>query len=834
MRKSTLLLLSLLFTFLYSYAQVDNYALSFSGNGSVRCGELVQLEKQSSYTIQFWMCPEVWVEGAVIYNSGDTFSAVLGPEGTINFNVGNTNLKATANKQLAAGSWTQVTLICNDGTAKVYANAVKCATGNLAAIPVTASPLVIGEKYNGRLDEMRFWKVALSDEFDYFRHTTLNQFNPDWDNLVAYYKMDQELCENLVDYKGVFVDDVDYNYHGILEGDAKKVKVTDNTGLPYLINGAYTANERFYDRAIPRGQYLLSNDLIILGIQSYSDGHLRYCTPCNHGTFENCERIGEFGGRSGVLSLKGNGRMCVGNNALLLEEDDKGKAKSGYAFECWLYIDEWTEGAYLFRKENAEGTQGLSIRLGAESKHQVIVRVDGRDYGHGGKLAVGKWMHLGIISRSAISSSQLFGFVYNGVMSLGKNSMSDPVCDNKPTNTRKFDAYIGEGLKGKMDDIMLWNNRPYDTSNIKSDMEGRFKMPGIGIEQTAELMACYNSLWRFDKEDAPGYDSYSQDEWLAIMKSAYEGYRGVKYRISVKSHSGWENTISTKAKRAIFAADLAELSKPYDGVELDLEWAGSWYNYGFLAEAIREALPADKSFDVSVHAYNYSYPVSKMGVVDAFTVQQYGPQKTWYSYEKFKNTLSSMEGYGYTRDKIYASYSTTTSGPYKNNSMASSIITGVRNGLMNGDFEPQLEIDQWTDTDGLTYYFTGPLQTYNRAKYVTDNLYHGIFYWDMGNDVPVEHKYNLAKWCSYGLNANVDKLITHVDVKSYDPAGIEDVSFAARDNEMTGKVSIYNIIGVEVGVASSLSEALSTLQRGVYVIKGQNSSGNTISLKYKK
>ena len=31
---------------LHSQAQVDNYALSFSGNGSVHCGELVQMEQQ--------------------------------------------------------------------------------------------------------------------------------------------------------------------------------------------------------------------------------------------------------------------------------------------------------------------------------------------------------------------------------------------------------------------------------------------------------------------------------------------------------------------------------------------------------------------------------------------------------------------------------------------------------------------------------------------------------------------------------------------------------------------------------------------------------------------
>ena len=835
MKKSLILYIVWLFTALCARAQVENYALSFAGNGSVHCGELVQMEQQTSYTIQFWICPDEWNEGAVIFKSGDKFSACLDTEGSIVFTVGETSLRATAKKQLSIGNWAQVTLLCNEGAAKVYANTVKCASGTLAAIPETASGLVIGEGFKGRLDEMRFWKIALTDEFDYFRHNTINQFNPDWDNLVVYYKMDQELCENLVDYKGVYSHDVDYNYHGTLNGDAQKVKVTDNTGLPYLVNGAYTNNERFYDRSIPREQYLLSNDLIILGVESFKDGHLRFSTPCNHGTFDNCEWLAEFEGRNGVLSLNGDGKMSVGKNALLISEDNNGKATNAYAFECWLYLDEWTEGAYLFRKENEDGTQGLSIRLGEADKQQVIVRVDGRDYGHGGKLVVGEWMHFGIVSRTATSSSQLFGFVYNGTMSLGKNSMSDSVADNKPTNTSKFEAYIGEGLKGKMDDILIWNNRPFDNDEMKSNMEGRFRMPGIGAEVTAEQMRCYNSLWRFDKKDDPGYDTYSQDEWLAIMKSAYNGYRGAKFRISVKSHDGWENTISNKSRREIFAADLAELSKNYDGVELDLEWASSWANYGLLAEAIRKALPEGKIFEVSVHAYNYKYPIARMGAVDAFTVQQYGPQKNWFSLSNFRTTLMSMENYGYAKDKIYASYSTTTSGPYMNGTMVSSVIKGVRSGLMEGDFEPNEEMDSWTGSDGLTYFFTGPLQTYKRAKYVADNLYHGIFYWDMGNDVPVRHQYNLAKWCSYALNANVDTLITHVDVKPYDASlGIREMHLTDSETSMVGEVSVYNMIGLLVRKAATREEAVAMLPRGFYIMRGRTPQGRKVAIKVNK
>ena len=197
----------------------------------------------------------------------------------------------------------------------------------------------------------------------------------------------------------------------------------------------------------------------------------------------------------------------------------------------------------------------------------------------------------------------------------------------------------------------------------------------------------------------------------------------------------------------------------------------------------------------------------------------------------YRSTLMAMENYGYAKDKIYASYSTTTSGPYQNGTMVSSVIKGVRGGLMEGDFQPKEEMDSWTSSEGLTYYFTGPLQTYQRAKYVVDNLYHGIFYWDMGNDVPVRHQYNLAKWCSYALNANVDTLITHVDVKPYDS------SLSIRESsstDMVGKVSVYNMMGLRVGEAATRKEAMDMLPRGFYIIIGRNPQGNKIAEKVNK
>jgi len=105
----------------------------------------------------------------------------------------------------------------------------------------------------------------------------------------------------------------------------------------------------------------------------------------------------------------------------------------------------------------------------------------------------------------------------------------------------------------------------------------------------------------------------------------------------------------------------------------------------------------------------------------------------------------------------------------------------------------------------------------------------------MGNDVPVRHQYNLAKWCSYALNANVDTLVTHVDVKPYDASlGVRDMRLTGDETVMAGEVSIYNLIGVLVCKAATKEEAIAQLPRGFYIIKGRNSQGKRVSEKMNK
>ena len=89
---------------------------------------------------------------------------------------------------------------------------------------------------------------------------------------------------------------------------------------------------------------MLANTLIVLGINSNSDGRAYAAYPYNEGIVSNGSYLAEYQGRKGVLALNGSGaKMEVGIDALT--------PTAGYTFETWLYLEEWTDGDYILRKE---------------------------------------------------------------------------------------------------------------------------------------------------------------------------------------------------------------------------------------------------------------------------------------------------------------------------------------------------------------------------------------------------------------------------------------------------------------------------------------------------
>lgn len=824
-----------------SYAQVTNYALKLNSGSKVKGGIVRELQAKNSYTIQFWLNPAHWDKGAVVMRVCDNMYVELGESGMLKLIFDRQEVDIPS-ADLAEGQWAQVTILSTNGKGEALINHSKVKDFESPSLLAETTELTLGGSFNGRIDEVRIWKDALTPEYDYIWNTTLNKWAPQWDDLVVYYKFDQYECAHIVDYKAILANTVN-NHHGVIAGNAQREKVTDNPKLPYLFSGAYCSNERFYDRGVSKEQYLLSNDLIILGIRSFPDGHLKYKTPCNHAQADNCTYLDEFEGKKGVLQFNGKGSKLTCTKETLTPAISNGVASTGYTFETWVYIDEWVKGAYLFRKETPDTKKGFSIRLGDVDTHQLIVRCNGNDFVNQNALKVGQWMYVGITTNQGQESSTAFLFSINGESHWADPTVSTNSTSYTPLGMDDCVAYIGEGLKGKLDDIAIWNCK-FGPADIDKHMKEGSPMPALGTVVAAALMKNCNTYYRFDKKVNVGYDSYSQDSWRDIMTAAYEGYRGWHVRVSVESHKDWQTTIADAAKRKIFAEDLARLSKGYDGVELDLEWEyKDWTNYGLLAEEIRKVLPPDKTFQISNHNVSYKFPVSQMRYVDGFTFQQYGPQKVHFSYSKFEEMAKAFLKYGYVNDKVVLSYATTTSKGYLND-QPKTPIKGVRNNFLNENFIPNGEVDI-SEQDGYTYYFCGPLQAYKRAKFCTENNMRGIFYWDMGNDVPVDHKYNMAKWASFGLNANVDPIVTSVtpnyptSIKAYnsDPMKLivnNDGTIKVSDKKAVKQLSIYSIDGMKIAETPSDSLSIKDLKKNNYIVKIVFEGGQTESIKWIK
>lgn len=848
MKKTLLTFIVLCLSCASAWAQVDNYCIRLSNGGSVDCGAMPELDGQSAYTIQFWMKTGTWKDNAVILSRGDGFKIQTTTTNTIQIVAGGNSLAVT-NSGLAPGKWTQLTFIYAKNAMKILINGrqAKSANGNFTLAEDDAS-FIIGGGFDGCIDELRVWKTAVNGEFNYFINNTINKFVPQLDNLVAYFKFDQEQCPNIVDYKALFKPS-EYNHHGVISGNVVREIVTDNTGLPYLLCGAYTDNKRFFDCGLTRDQFLLSNDVIMIGADIFRDGHVEPITPNDHGTLNNADRLAEYQGRTGVLSVRGTSNSRMTCPQTVMPERDT------YTFETWIYLEEWTEGAYIFRRESADKKKGFSISLGQEDTKEVIVRVNGKKFVNIGSMSVGKWVHFAVTTINGSSPTRTFLFTYNGVTKWADGSLSDNSSNTTPSGMGSLPAYLGERLTAKFDNTVFWTVS-FTASELRSHMTEIPFMPGLGKKVDGGNVAKAIAYYTYDIAKKPGHDSFSQDEWRRIVEEAYKGYRGYQIRLSLIGYAAsavgwdWKEVIANDANRKRIAADLVKCAEEFDGIEFDLEWMdGTQTNLALLADEVLKLLPKGKTLMISHHQYGaYQYPKNKISTVDGFTFQQYGPQAGWYSYNSFVNGYNAFRNYGYPNNKIYLSYATITSSGSNDNGSWGRDVIGVNWGILPSNYTPptdgRAETNKW---NGYNFTFMGPYQVYMRAKFCVDNNLQGIFYWDMGNDYKPNQKWSYAKYCNYGLSSNVDTLVTEVEIKHIVTA-IEHVNsdasqevqirynaseqtFSAAnisDNEVA-LMELFTSTGVKIRESKAATVSANSLPAGVYLARVRLKNGQQVS-----
>lgn len=833
-------------------AQVDNYSLRMDTNGSLNAGYVSEINESDKFTVQFWMHPDVWTPNAAVFTRGNAdqlFELRLGSEsGRLKLLAGAQSVDIVS-VNIAAAKWAHISIVSQPGSLKVYVNNTLTINTNTGVIiPSSGSNLFLGNNFKGRIDEFRIWSEALATN-DLLWRNTLNKYHPQWNNLVLYYKFDQNLCPNVVDYT--------FKHHGTFSAaGAMREKVTDNAAFKYRIQAAYTDFSRFADRGVDREKYLLSNDIIMLGVESNSDGTITMPFPYNEGKLTNAVQMQAFEGRTGVLAFNGAGAgMEVGAKALI--------PTAKYSLHTWLYIDEWTEGAYLFQKE-ASVSQGFSVRLGNPATYELILRLNGQEFKRNIPTSlitkpVGSWWNLGVVAFSldmGVTKTFMFTFDGKGYFPLSSGVPATVPATLLPQGVNQTAAVIGKDFKGKLDETVIWH-ADLSEAQIKSYMS-ELPMPGFGkIVEAQTVLYRMNSFWNYDNAENPGYDLYSYKHFMNIVRSAFDGYRGYKIRMSVKGHDGWESTMANATKRKTMAEGIVAAAADFDGIDLDFEWCydGTCFNnYGLLLEEIGKIMPAEKIFTVSPHYVSYSFPTKYMTHVDYFTFQIYGPSANVFRWNTYVDAYNRFIAQGYPKDKIVMSYATTTSRAYEDaagNVQTAAAPIGVRNGLLDGTYTPDMDVVM--DSNGKYRFITGVNQTRNRSEYIHEKDLAGIMYWDMGNDVATSHPYSIPKASNYALASNVDTVITQVNmnpsavrpvsaqravIKIYPNPATNFIRLSIPANDLIDTVKIFSANGqlmqTFTGEKTQTNMDVKALPGGFYNLRVSTRSGKSLSATFLK
>ncbi|OKZ42577.1 MAG: hypothetical protein BHV68_06230, partial [Bacteroidales bacterium 43_8] len=730
--KTRILLLILFSSFFYGslFSQTTNFALRFNGDGKVDCGTISDLNNLDLYSVQCLVNPSEWVENAYVFKRGngdEEYSLRFGTSGQLIYKTA-TQEFIVAN-DLPIGSWTQLTISAFANGIDVWTNGEKKWIANTggAVIPETSEPFVIGENFKGRIDEFRFWKTEMpgAEPENLMFRNTVNKFHPKYDDLLFYYKFDQDQCEDIVDYK--------LAHHGEPTNVTREA-VIDNDYFKYRVVTGYSSFVRHCDRLqIDRDMHLMTNDLIFLDAQvSGYTGAVTMTYPDNQGVLSNASYVAEYEGRNGVLHLNGEGAgMNVSEEVL---QNTGGLPAMNYAtIEAWISIEEWRTGAAIFNKSD-ESNQ-FSIKLGDESKKELLVGINGYTYNFENALTAAGWEHIAvsIVSTTGRAISRIRLFTDSGAsQTYADNITTIPDEDDFTFMNTSADAVIGENFKGYIDEVAVWGNAR-TSAQIAQDAAGTsgdLTFPSGGDGAIYLL-----SYWQFDDVDNPGKNTRSWKELLSQIRKMYDGYRGFKIRlglISSDSENGnkvWPSHISDAAWRERLAADVAELLPYCDGIDVDFEWLYSgdsrWTSgYGPMVEALR-----------------------------AVIFQIYGPQVTWFAYDNYVSAYNKFVSWGFPKEKIGMSYPTTAT--------TGSNVTGYKNIVAAN---PDLSTDANTATmSGSSYTFNGVDCVKDKMNFILEQNSGTVMYFDMGNDVAVSDPLSLIRAANSVISANVDTLITRTD-----------------------------------------------------------------------
>lgn len=759
-----IILALMLLTAMTAKAQVDNYCLEFDPAGIVNLGKVSTLPAtEGDYTLQLWFCPTRWTPKASLVRS-NTFSIKLGNNHALVFNDGTNHLTIT-DSRIGEGKWCHLTMRADKAANQttVTLNNIKTYTlDHYLSLPAKTNSIWLGGNYQGRIDEVRLWKTKLPTDYDSFYNNTLNKLHPQWSSLLGYWKVDQEQCPNVINFKNETVKGTQATtgLHGTMSSDGvRKVKYTDNPQMKYRIHMAYDNLEHTFSTGYDSDHYgCLSNYISILGISTDKNGNAWFNAKVHQGTpGEGAEYLETFGNssnkRTGLLHLTTEAAtMTLPQNVIPADA-------TNFTLEFWLNIDEWREGGKILTK-HADDDHYLEITMGAPntdgSSGSLYLQYNG---GEKQKLEV--WNGSG--TTTVLRTGNYWYFI-------AITQANIPELAGNAIGLGSAPMILGQGAKCKFDNLATWNVTRTE-AQITSDRGGA-EMPAPGVR--LESYSFYNKIgyYRFDKPHNLGFDSYSMPGYMDYMKHTAGNLRGQRWIVTATQPS--DNTLSTAigsdANRKRMAQALAACANQegVDGIDIDFEWLYSesgWRNIGLMLKELRPLLAAGKIISVSMHNVTYNFPRDLMQYVDYFNIQQYGPQATHSYYTTYVSYVDKILNWGVPRDKLLPSYATIS-----NSGGGAGSIGYNWNATNIADDQDEFVYN------GHNYVMNSLNQVVDRTRYARDNDLAGIMYWDMCNDLISTNARSMARRSSYIINSNVHPLILTVSASKQAPSPESDAT----------------------------------------------------------
>ena len=851
----------LLFIFLLTLnqavkSQTTNRAASFLGNASstASLSTINELNGVNQFSFEAWVYINQWNENSYIFRKMESVSSRIDiqlgqvAKKRLYFHVANgtNNYAALDNSAISVGQWNHI-VMAYDGTKsannmlRIYINGVQATTGIFYAsgngtlpttTPTNNANFELGKDFNGRIDEVKLWDFAISAS-DIDMNNTINKYHPLYSNLISYWKMDQS-GTNVIDTKD--------KYNGTLTGSTL-VPVTDNDNFKYKIVSSYIRSN-FYESGQISEEYIRNNnDIIYMAASPYENGDLFFEDPVNTGTLNNAVQLANFDSRNGVISFAGAGSSMNTGKDLL------NKATGGvgaFTFATWVYIDQWNENSYIFRKTQS-ATQTIDLQLGSQASKQLIFHLsNGADNyvtANNSGLTTGGWHHVAVTYSGNSGANQQVKIYINGVsVTLTYKNGNGLLATTGPFIRSDFE--LGVGFSGKMDETSL-NLFQLSDGEITSIMNNPIVVSGWNSTKT-------NAYWKYDDASNPGKDSRIWVSILESLKQTISGYDGAKIRLGV-TNGDWLNMINSSTDRSNFANKIAAVLQTYgfDGVDLDFEWADTsqkWSDYSATIVALDAVLPAASEFSVTLHPLYYKISTAAIAAVDFVPIQSYGPSPDRFPYGEFVNNVTTMLNYPFPAQKLVMGlpfYAVTT-----DNSKITTSYKAIVNA--NPSLDPIIDLIDFNSNGVKNFTFNGQQTIFNKTKHVRDTNLAGVMYWDMGTDVDYSNQLSLLQALTKVMNANVEQIVSGT-------LGLENTSNQSNTNqsksnlklypnparsnftielptEQDGTIEIFSLTGKSMfkqvlSNQSSVNLDINNFATGVYLVKYVDKNGNTKSAK---